>query len=237
MKLGAERKKIGILGGLFLVMAYFLYTNVIAPTPDVPVQAARRQTAAARAEASRAEAAPAPDAGAAPAAPDTRRRTGLRPNAGSAQNRIGFKETHVDPTTVDPTLRLDLLSQLQAVKVGGADRNLFQFGAPPLPKNPEPKVIVAQAPSDAPPVVTGPPPPPEAPKAPPVPLKFYGYSAQPAVGPKRVFFLDGDEIIVAIEGQTVKSRYKVMHIGINSVEVMDLQFQDRQTLKLEEPKS
>jgi hypothetical protein len=235
MKVGAEPKKLAVLGGLFVLLVYFLYTNVIAPTPDVPAQAARRQTAA-RAAAPRTDAVPLPEPAAEPPTPEVRPRPGLRPGM-PAQSRMGFKEKHVDPTTIDPTLRLDLLAQLQAVKLEGGDRNLFQFGAAPLPKMPEPKVVPKPSPGVVTPAAAGPPQPPPPPRAPPVPLKFYGYSAQPAVGPKRAFFLDGDEIIVAVEGQTMKSRYKVVHIGINSVDVMDLQFQDQQTLKLEEPAS
>jgi len=62
-----------------------------------------------------------------------------------------------------------------------------------------------------------------------------GSAAAPAPsGAKRVFFLDGDEIVVATEGQLVKNRYKVVRVGINSVVVEDVQFQHEQTLPLEE---
>jgi hypothetical protein len=236
VKLGAEPKKLGILGVLFLVFAYFAYSNWIAPTPDIPVQAARRQAQAAsvrrtarpEAETQMAEAAE-------PAAPPARSTRGgaerTRP-----QFRMGSKERHADPATVDPTLRMDLLAHLQAVTLQGGDRNLFQFGSAPLPKTPEPKVVVLAKPAPMPPPAPpGPPPLPPKPVAPPCPLKFYGYSSDRASGPRRAFFLDGDEIIVAVEGQTMKSRYKVVRIGINSVVVQDVQFQSEQTLPLEEP--
>ncbi len=42
---------------------------------------------------------------------------------------------------MDPTLRLDLLAKVQNVNLEGGERNLFQFGAAPLPKTPEPKII------------------------------------------------------------------------------------------------
>jgi hypothetical protein len=54
-------------------------------------------------------------------------------------------------------------------------------------------------------------------------------------GEKRAFFLDGDDIVVATEGQLIKQRYKVIRIGVNSVVVEDMQFQNQQTLPLEEP--
>ena len=59
-------------------------------------------------------------------------------------------------------------------------------------------------------------------------------AASSCTGAKRVFFLDGDEIVVATEGQLVKNRYKVVRVGINSVVVEDVQFQHEQTLPLEE---
>jgi hypothetical protein len=72
------------------------------------------------------------------------------------------------------------------------------------------------------------------PAPPPIPLKFYGYSIPVLKGDKRVFFLDGDDIIVVNEGQMIKNRYKVVRIGINSVVVEDVQFSSQQTLPLEE---
>ena len=52
---------------------------------------------------------------------------------------------------------------------------------------------------------------------------------------KRAFFLDGDEILVAAEGETLKrNRYRVVHIGVNSVEMEDTQFKQTQKLPLAE---
>ncbi len=86
-----------------------------------------------------------------------------------------------------------------------------------------------------------PPPPPEVAKAeppkpppPPIPLKFYGFVNPLKAGTKRAFFLEGDEIHVAAEGDIIKKRYKVVRIGVNSAVVEDTQFQHQQTLPLEE---
>ena len=75
-----------------------------------------------------------------------------------------------------------------------------------------------------------PPEPPAAPVAPPIPLKFYGFVS--ATEAKRAFFLDGDDIVVAREGDVIKKRYKVMRIGLNSAIVEDEQFKSQQTLTL-----
>jgi hypothetical protein len=39
---------------------------------------------------------------------------------------------------------------------------------------------------------------------------------------------------VAWEGEMIKNRYKVVHVGINSVEMEDVQFKNKQSLPLAE---
>jgi hypothetical protein len=131
-----------------------------------------------------------------------------------------------------------LLARLQTVTVAGATRSLFEFAAAPPPKIVEPKII--------PRPVQGPKPPPkpedskaaEIPKAPPppIPLKFYGYiQPRTAQGPKRAFFLQGEDIFVASEGETVKSRYRIVRIQPNSAIVEDTEHKHEQSLPLEQP--
>src|ERR1035437_11135466 len=82
------------------------------------------------------------------------------------------KEDQIDPLTVDPTLRLDLLAKVQSVKLDGGQRNLFQFGKAELVAatldGPEqkivPKVRERMGPKEAPP------PPGPAPVVPPPPI-------------------------------------------------------------------
>ena len=114
----------------------------------------------------------------------------------------------------------------------GGERNIFQFGSAPMPKTPEPKIIPAPATAPAP--VNAKPAEPVKPPPPPIPLRFYGYS-QAKPGEKRAFFLDGEEIVVATEGELVRRRYKVVRIGINSVVMEDTQSSSQQTLPLQEP--
>jgi hypothetical protein len=137
--------------------------------------------------------------------------------------------------TIDPELRLDLLAKVQAVNIEGGRRNLFAVGAPPLP--PEPNVPVkkdTQVAQMGPQPPPAPPPPPPAPQAPPITLKYYGYSSARGDNRKHAFFLDGDDILVAAEGETVKKRYRVVRIGVNSVVMEDTQFKHEQTLPLQE---
>jgi hypothetical protein len=67
-------------------------------------------------------------------------------------------------------------------------------------------------------------------------LKFYGFVNRARAGSKSAFFLDGDDIIVATEGDLIKKRYKIVSIGLNSAVVEDTQFKNnaRQVLPLTE---
>ena len=111
--------------------------------------------------------------------------------------------------TLDPTLRFDLLKSSEDVAYMGTGRNIFRSQAEeaPIPKPLTP---------DKQPGYVPPPPPP-----PPIPLKFYGFASRKD-GNKRIFLSKGEDIFVAKEGDIVDRRYKVVHIGTNSVEVQDV---------------
>jgi len=223
MKFGAEPKKIAALGGLLAVAAILLYVNVFSD------------------EGGSGSAAPRPAAGS--STPPGGRVVASRPSAKALRPefRPSLKRDTDDPldvASVDPSLRLDILEKLQKVTLSGSGRNLFEFGtAPPPPPSAAEKALAAKA---EPKIMPGPvpPPPPEIkreppkPQAPPIPLKFYGYISTPKGGQRRGFFLDGDDILVAGEGDTIKKRYKVVRIGLNNVEMEDLQFSQTQTLRL-----
>ena len=239
MKLGAEPKKIAILGGLVVVAIVVFFMN---STPSGPPQSTAPRTSAGIRLPSQ-QVAEVPMGRPAPVA---------QTRASSRQGRVlsEFKpsmkpkrpEDRPDPMTVDPTIRVDVLAKLQAVGVEGVHRSLFEFSqAPPPPAGkgeiakggkkpfvPDPTQIT-QATQPAFPAVPPPPPPP-----PPIPLKFYGYITPASAGGKRAFFLEGEDIHVVTEGDIVKRRYKIVRIGINSVVVEDTEFKNQQTLPLEE---
>ena len=181
MKLGPESKKIAILGGLVLVGGYLFYQNVLS-SPSSPAET--------RPAATRPASNPTLPA-ASPSAPIRRSTARSRSNE---DFRPPFKsrraEDRVDPTTVDPTLRLDLLAKVQGVELQGGQRNLFQFSAPPPPppsKTPEPKIVPgspAQAAKaeEAQKSVDPPKPPP-----PPINLKYYGYTSARGSAKRRAF--------------------------------------------------
>jgi hypothetical protein len=225
--LGAEPKKIAMLGVAVVVLAVVFYFNMGSSSDSAPASRPARSAAPAAT----------PDLGTGVFTPpaETRQRPPLKLGRGRVkqQFKLGIGDKQPDPGSVDPTLRLDLLARVQAVGMAGGVRNLFQFGATPLPKIPEPKIPVIITPA----VPTPTPGPPPTPPPPPIPLKFYGYATPAPSGAKRVFLLDNEDIIVAVEGQLLKSRYKLVRIGINSVVLEDLQFKHQQTLPLEEEKA
>ena len=85
---------------------------------------------------------------------------------------------------------------------------------------------------------SGAPPTPPKPVIPPIPLKFYGYvsdsrNVSPGT-PKRAFFLDGEDIVVAGENDVIHNRFKIIRISVNSAVVEDTANKNQQTLPLVE---
>ena len=59
-------------------------------------------------------------------------------------------------------------------------------------------------------------------------------ASPPGSGEKKAFLSDGEEIIIAKEGEVVASFYKVIRIGVNSIELEDSRSQKKQSLPLVE---
>jgi len=240
MKLGTEdKKKTAALAGLALLAAYLFYSNVLSdPTREAAPRPAARSTAS-----SEPSLLAPSGAGKSQAQPSVRRATPGRTNKGDEFHptlRSKRPEDQIDPATIDPTLRLDLLAKVQAVGGDGGSRNIFQFGQAPPPAptadpkklGPEPKIPVARVYGPLPPPPKTPETKPVKPPPPPINLKYYGYSTAKNDGHKTAFFLDGEDILVAPEGATVKKRYKVVRIGVNSVMMEDIESNSQQSLPL-----
>jgi hypothetical protein len=223
MKLGAEPKKVAILVALLATAAYFYYQNFSgAGTTATP-----------------APPRPRPAAGSGPAEDE-------RAPAGAARAAAGRREFRpsllpprdVDRSQIDPTLRVELLERLEKARFEGAGRNLFEFGPvdAPKPKLPEPKIEIR---GQAKMVGPEPPPPPPAPPAkqppPPIPLKFYGVALPLRGNDRRVFCLQGDEILTPSEGDLVQNRYRIVRITATSVLVEDTQFKHQQQVPIDQP--
>jgi hypothetical protein len=117
-----------------------------------------------------------------------------------------------------PRIGLDRLTRpSEAATVGR--RDTFDFGAPPAPPvtaaPPPPPPTLAAAPTPIP-TPAGPPPPP------PANVKYIG-SVEAEKGPKVAFFLtEQKEVLTGQVGDTVMNRFKVVRIGIESVDIQDL---------------
>lgn len=234
MKFGNDPKKTALLGVLMLVLVYLLYTNVFS-TPDYgPSSTPSAPAPVAQTGPVSPAASPVPTAKKTPVI--DRRSQEFRPRFGYAR-----PEDRPDPMTVDPTLRLELLARLEKVQFSGGMRSLFDFSAAPPPPQATVAKIIPSAKPTAPPPFIGPmpkppdppkPEPPPPPKAPPIPLKYYGYASAPKTIQRKAFFLDGDDILIANEGDTLKRRYKVIRINLTNVVMEDLQFNQQQTLQI-----
>ncbi len=158
------------------------------------------------------------------------RRSPTTADRGTTLRMRPIDATHGD---VDPTLRLELLARLQSVQPAGDERNLFQMGPAPLTDEAgrpiaHPIIPVKQLP---PPV---PMPPPAVDPVANIPFKYYGF-AKPSgrASYNKGFFLDGDTILVAYEGDVLKQRYLIVELTPTSARVEDTQVKKGKTLPLE----
>ncbi len=243
---GAEPKKIAWLSGLLVALiGVWIYNSSQTPDygPGAPPQSTGRPLTAPK------------DVGSLPAPPPavTRRdamtpkragsRAQLRSSVQDFKPKLFDKDNPVDPTRVDPTLGTQLIAKLQSVALTGGGRSLFAFGAaavevpkgPLIKVTPKPKATYPfygpVKPVEKPLVAEMKPP---APPPPPIPLKFYGFVLSKKDGGKRAFFMEGEEIYIASEGETMKKRFKLIKVGVNSAVVEDVPNKNQQTLPLVE---
>jgi hypothetical protein len=127
---------------------------------------------------------------------------------------------------LDPTLRMGPMLVTESLVYSGSGRNIFSMTSAPVeipkaiasarPKGPVAPVYVAPA---------GPPPPP------PIDLKFFG-TATSGNGVRQAFLLHGEDVFLALPGDIVQRRYKVISIAANSIVIEDMANNNRQTLPL-----
>jgi hypothetical protein len=240
MKLGAEdKKKVYALAVLGLIMAIAVYSSFFSDSSS----SSSSSTSAAITDRNRAAAdavnptAPMPGKTSTPTRPRSLVNNHSRSDEFHPSIRPKREEDRQDPMTIDPTLHLELLAKVQDVKLDGGQRNLFQFGPAVKLEGTDikivPKVAEMYGPHPAPPPAPPPPPPPPPPPTPFTP-KYHGLATKQIDGKKTAFFLDGEEIILATEGMTVKRRFKLVRIAANSVVVQDLESKREQTIQISE---
>jgi len=125
--------------------------------------------------------------------------------------------------SLDPTLHLALLKGSEDTKYEGTGRNIFRVFVeiPQVAQSPMKK----EAANNSPPAYVPPPPPPSN-------LRFYGFATSRPDGAKRIFLTKNEDVFIAAEGDIVDRRYKVVHILLNSVEILDVLSNNRENIPL-----
>ena len=220
MKLGAEKKKVVLLGVLTIIASYSIYTQLLSNPTSKP----RTNRRISSVEQRRA---------------DSHLHTATRGHTSHPNSRV-VKE-RLDPINIDPTLQTELLTKVRAVTFKGVRRDLFRFSERGRSNGVLPAAIEIKAarnrleattsqskltkPRESvdPRLVT-----------PSIKWKYYGF-ANSSSDPRRRAFLIGDEnqIFIATEGDIFKKRYRVVSIGANSIVIEDLKFKNEQSLPLE----
>lgn len=136
----------------------------------------------------------------------------------------GGKEHVATPERLDPTLDLRLLAATEQTKYTPSGRNIF-VAEVEIPKAIAPPTIEANN------IPVGPPAPPPPPPPPPITLKFFGFANKPGE-PRKAFLSQGEDVFIAVEGDIVDRRYKIIRIGPTSVEVEDVLYNNRQSIPL-----
>ena len=130
-------------------------------------------------------------------------------------------------TPVAPDVHLEALES-ERPKPSPAERDLFRF----KPKAPPPSAV-RPSPGTAPALPTVPSGPPPPPAVPPITLKFIGVMESPEKGQKIAVLTDGRGApFYGREGEIVEGRYRILKIGVESIEIAYADGSGRQTIRL-----
>ena len=147
---------------------------------------------------------------------------GLAPSSNrEAQARPGQKGP---ATPAAPEVHLGALDAGRA-KPESSERNLFRFKTkplppPPPPPPPQPVVAAPVAPSGPPPLQ-------------PIALKFIGLVEETEHAQKIAILSDGRNVpYYGREGDIIEGRYRILKIGVESIEIAYVDGRGRQTIRL-----
>lgn len=136
---------------------------------------------------------------------------------------------HSAPSNLDPTLHPEGMLLAESLVYSGSGRNIFlspgaaaqqQLAAVKIPKAiASPRFIPPTSASSGPPPL------------PPIELRFFGTATRPD-GKRQAFFLRGDDVLIASQGDVVGRRYRVGAITATAAEVTDLTNNNTQRLPM-----
>jgi hypothetical protein len=135
-------------------------------------------------------------------------------------------------TSAVPAVRLDALQAAQSQPApASGDRNPFQFQAKLPP--PAPPMPVRPGANGSPPGVDAAGNPiPAAPPPPPIPFKFIGIVQAPSRKLAVLSDTSTKDVFYGREGDIIDGRYRILRIGVESVEMAYLDGRGRQTIRL-----
>ena len=120
------------------------------------------------------------------------------------------------------------LTETQNTEYKASGRNIFIAGPAPV------AAAEAAKPVEPPYLNQAPMPPPEPPP-PQLKMKFFGVGTLPSSGPRRAFLLDGEEVRIVSEGDTLMNTIRITHIGNDRIEYEDVNTGKKNSSNLEIP--
>jgi hypothetical protein len=130
----------------------------------------------------------------------------------------GVSASHYSPiNALDYIVIINGLAKAQGTEYKSAGRNIFVMGAMPVE-------VANRGPVKKPFVVYNLPQPPDPPKAPVLPMVFFGYGMLPAGGARQAFLRDeppGEEVHIVSEGDVVLNHFRILHIGNDKIDFED----------------
>lgn len=110
------------------------------------------------------------------------------------------------------------MDKARSTEYKSTGRNIFVMGALPAAPGADPNVqkAVIKRPYE-----------PQGPHEQVIPLptlsmKFFGYGNLPSGGPRQAFLLDGDDVRIVSEGDTLQNHIRILKIGNESIEFEDI---------------
>lgn len=147
--------------------------------------------------------------------------SGSSASSSNGRARTASAARITEPPATAPDVRLRALDDERPKPIAG-DRNLFRFKPKPPPPPSAPPSIARTTPS----VPAGPPP------LPSIPLKFIGIVEAPQSKPIAALVDSTGHSFHGREGEIVAGQYRILKIGVESIEMAYLDGRGRQTIRL-----